>query len=132
MQIEKSAGAPVAHYEGHASLPAPPTAPRKGGFLQTFGIDVRVAILTVMIDVMAFSGTILSLGLLYVVEIGAALGLGFITYRIQKAWYGDDHDSAIIKASIIGLITAIPTPISGLVAGPGGLLGLMHLLVRKK
>jgi predicted PurR-regulated permease PerM len=41
-------------------------------------------------------------------------------------WYGDDHDSAMIKASIIGLLTAIPVGIPAIVWVPSGLLGLLH------
>lgn len=104
---------------------------RRGGFVQTFGLDIRVAILAVVIDFLAFSGDIVSLGALYVVEIGAAIVLTFITYKIQRAWYGDDHDSALIKALVIGLLTAIPVPITGIVAGPGGFLGLIHLFRRR-
>lgn len=104
---------------------------RRGGFVQTFGLDIRVAILAVVIDFLAFSGDIVSLGALYIVELGAAIVLTLITYKIQRAWYGDEHDSALIKALIIGLLTAIPVPITGVVAGPGGLLGLIHLLRRR-
>jgi hypothetical protein len=104
----------------------------RGGFIQTFGLDVRVAALAVVIDFLAFSGDIVSLGALYVVELGAGIVLAFITYKIQRAWYGDDHDSALIKALVIGLLTAIPVPITGIVAGPAGFLGLIHLFLRRR
>lgn len=112
---------------------APPPAPRRsGGFLQTFGLDVRVALLLVIVDTMAFSATVVSGGLLLPVEIGSAIMLGIITFRIQKAWYGDARESALIKSLIVGLVTAIPVPITALVAGPGGFLGLMHLIFGKR
>jgi hypothetical protein len=41
-------------------------------------------------------------------------------------WYGDDHDSAMIKAGIVGLLTAIPVGIPAIVWVPSGLLGLLH------
>ena len=41
-------------------------------------------------------------------------------------WYGDDHDSAAIKAGIVGLLTAIPVGIPAIVWVPSGLLGLIH------
>ncbi|TWB15540.1 hypothetical protein FBZ89_114134 [Nitrospirillum amazonense] len=111
-----------------ATVNPPPT---KGGFVQTFGLDIRVAILTVIVDTLVFSGTIVSLGTLYFFEIGAGFVLGFVTYKIQKNWYGDDHHAALIKALVIGLVTAIPAPISGLFTVPGGALGLIHMLRRK-
>jgi len=106
--------------------------PHKGGIIQTFGLDVRVAMLAVLVDVLAFSGDVISAGLLYPVELISAVILAVITYKIQKHWYGDDHHSALIKALLIGLITAIPVPISPLFTGPAGLLGLVRALVGKK
>ena len=102
------------------------------GFLATFGLDPRVALLTVMVDFMANSATIVSAGLLYEVELGAAFVLTFIAYKAQRAWYGDDRDSALIKASIVGLLTAIPVPITPLFALPGGAIGLFRLLRHKE
>ena len=93
--------------------PSTPSASRSEvarGFSGTFGLDPRVALLTVLIDFMANSATIVSAGLLYEVELGAAVVLSYIAYRAQRAWYGDDHDSALIKALIVGLLTAIPRP----------------------
>jgi len=112
-----------------ASAPAPH---KSGGLLQTLGLDYRVALLAVLVDFMAFSSTVVSAGLLYPVELGGAVVLAFVTYKIQRAWYGDDRDSAIIKAAIIGLLTAIPVPISWVVVGPGGLLGLVRAIFRRR
>lgn len=102
------------------------------GFFQKFGIDVRAALLAIAVDFLVFSGSVASLGMLLPVAFGAACILTFITYKIQRSWYGDDPDSAIIKAAILGLLTAIPVPIASIVAGPGGIIGLMHMLRRKK
>jgi hypothetical protein len=108
---------------------APPPASR--GFAASFGLDPRVALLTVLVDLMANSATIVSAGLLYEVELGAAVVLTFVAYKAQRAWYGDDRDSALIKALVVGLLTAIPVPISPLFALPGGAIGLLRLLRRK-
>jgi hypothetical protein len=98
----------------------------------TFGLDPRVALLTVLVDLMANSATIVSAGLLYEVELGAAAVLTLIAYKAQRAWYGDDRDSALIKALIVGLLTAIPVPITPLFALPGGAIGLLRLLRRRE
>ena len=110
----------------------PATIAPKGGFVQTLGLDIRVAILAMVIDSMVFGATWISGGVLYVVELGAGVVLTFITYKIQRAWYGDNHDSALIKALIIGLLTAIPAPITGIFAGPAGILGLIHLFRNRR
>jgi hypothetical protein len=109
--------------------PTPPAPAR--GFAATFGLDPRVALLTVIVDLLANSATIVSAGLLYEVELGAAVVLTFIAYKAQRAWYGDDRDSALIKALVVGLLTAIPVPITPLFALPGGALGLLRLLRRR-
>jgi hypothetical protein len=100
------------------------TAPRKFG--QIFGLDPRVAFLTLIIDIMLNAGDLVSMGLLLPVSIGAGIVLGFIAYRAQITWYGDDAESAKIKALILGLLTAIPTPLPELLYIPAGLLGLFH------
>lgn len=110
------------------AAPKDTLATQRGGLLQTFGLDVRVAALAALVDVMAFSADVVSAGLLYPVEIGAALVLGVVTYKIQRAWYGDDRDSAVIKALVVALITAIPVPILPFLAGPAGLLGILRAM----
>ncbi len=100
--------------------------------MQTFGLDPRAAVLTVIVDLMANSATIISAGLLYEVELGAAVVLAFIVYKMQKNWYGDDHDSALIKALVVGLLTAIPAPVTPFIAIPGGAIGLLQLVRGKK
>jgi hypothetical protein len=43
----------------------------------------------------------------------------------QKKWY-DEKESALIKALVVGLLTAIPTSLPGLVSAPMGILGLFR------
>jgi hypothetical protein len=100
-------------------------APR--GLTQLFGLDPRIAFLMFLIDLMLFGGEVLTLGLLIPVAMIAGVVLGFITYRAQKRWYGDDHDAALIKGAIVGLLTAIPTPLPAIAYLPSGLLGLIHV-----
>ena len=118
--------------EWKASSPIPyvptqtrgPTNPRRFG--QIFGLDPRIAFLTLIIDLMLNAGDLVSMGLLLPVSIGAGIVLGYIAYRAQISWYGDDPESAKIKAVILGLLTAIPTPLPELLYIPAGVLGLIH------
>jgi hypothetical protein len=100
-------------------------------FGQMFGLDPRIAFLTLIVDMMLNAGDVISMGLLLPVSIAAGAVLGYIVYRAQINWYGDDKESAKIKALIIGLLTAIPTPLPELLYIPAGVVGLFHSFRKK-
>jgi hypothetical protein len=101
-----------------------------GGLTQLFGLDPRIAILTLLVDAMLFGGELLTMGLLIPVAIVVGIGLGVITYRAQRSWYGDDRESALIKAAVVALLTAIPTPLPAILSIPSAVLGALHYLRR--
>jgi hypothetical protein len=96
------------------------------GFTQLFGLDPRIAFLMFVVDMMLFGGNVLTFGLLLPISVAAGLVLGFVTYRAQMKWYGDDRESALIKSMAVGLLTAIPTPLPAILYVPSGVLGLIH------
>jgi len=99
-------------------------------FDQIFGIDPRIAFLAFVVDLMLFGTAAATMGItlpvLIPLAIAAGVVLGRITYKAQLTWYGDEHDSALIKAGIVGLLTAIPVGIPAVLWVPSGLLGLVH------
>jgi uncharacterized membrane protein YvlD (DUF360 family) len=95
-------------------------------FGQLFGLDPRIAFLTLILDMMLNAADLISMGLLLPVSVAAGIVLGYVVYRAQMNWYGDDKESARIKALILGLLTAIPTPIPEILYIPAGILGLFH------
>ena len=113
-----------AHYSG------PQTHAASKGFEQIFGIDPRIAFLAFVVDLMLFGTAAATMGITLPIVIPLAIAagvvLGRITYKAQMKWYGDDHDSAMIKAGIVGLLTAIPVGIPALVWVPSGLIGWYH------
>jgi hypothetical protein len=102
------------------------------GFGQVFGLDPRVAFLTVVVDAMLFGGDVATAGAGALLSVPVGVVLGVITYKAQRRWYGDDRESAFIKGLVVGLLTAIPTSLPGLLTIPSGLIGLAHMLRRKK
>jgi hypothetical protein len=100
-------------------------------FGQMFGLDPRIAFLTLIIDMMLNAGDLVTMGLLLPVSVAAGIALGYIVYKAQISWYGDDKESARIKAIILGLLTAIPTPIPEVLYIPAGVLGLWES-IRKR
>ena len=100
-------------------------------FAQTFGLDPRIAFLTIVLDTMLFGGAIATWGLIVPFAIATGIVLVFITYKAQIKWYGDDPESALIKGVILGLLTSIPTPLPPILFVPSGILGLIHNLRRQ-
>lgn len=125
--IQYQASNPFQH---EAQYSAPRANDASKAFDQIFGIDPRIAFLAFVVDLMLFGSAAVTMGIdlpvLIPLAIGAGVVLGRITYKAQMKWYGDDRDSAMIKASIIGLLTAIPVGIPAFVWIPSGLLGLLH------
>jgi hypothetical protein len=113
------------------SVPFDHPAAGTRGFGQMFGIHPSIAVLTLIVDSMLFGGNVMTLGALLPVSISAGLVLGFIAYLGQRKWYGDDKESAFIKALVLGFLTAIPTPLPAVLSVPSGIVGLIHSLRRK-
>jgi hypothetical protein len=121
---------PVRTYQPQAEYSPPHAHGSSKAFDQIFGIDPRIAFLAFIVDLMLFGTAAATMGitlpLLLPLAIAAGIVLGRITYKAQVKWYGDDNDSAMIKAGIVGLLTAIPVGIPAIVWVPSGLLGLIH------
>jgi hypothetical protein len=114
------------------SIAAQPRERSNKRFSQLFGLDPRIAFVTLIVDVMLNAGDLASMGLLFPVSVAAGVVLGYIVYKGQMNWYGDDKESARIKGIILGLLTAIPTPLPELLYIPAGLLGLYQRFRRKE
>jgi len=113
----------------------PPQSPHHGivarGLGQAFGILPSIALLTIITDTMLFGGAIASMGLILPISCAAGVVLGVITFLAQRKWFGDDSESALIKALILAFLTAIPSPIPMLLCVPSGIVGFVHNLRRK-
>ncbi len=117
-------------YQHESQYSAPNGHAPSKGLDRMFGLDPRIAFLAFIVDLMLFGAGAatmeLALPVLIPLSIVAGVVLGRITYKAQIKWYGDDPESAAIKAGIVGLLTAIPVGIPALVWVPSGLLGMLH------
>src|SRR5580698_6194641 len=95
------------------------------------GLDPRIAGLMLVVDLMLNAGDIVSMGLLVPFSVAAGVVLGYITYKAQMNWYGDDKESAKIKGIVVALLTAIPTPLPAILYVPAGILGVLRNARRK-
>ena len=59
----------------------------------------------------------------------AGVVLGVIVFLAQRKYYGDDKECALIKALIVALLTAIPSPLPYALFVPAGVVGFFR---RKK
>jgi len=100
--------------------------PARGGFAQTFGIHPAVASLFFIVDWMICGADWLSGMALLPVSLVAGGVLGYIAFLAQQKWYGDDRESAKIKALILAFLTAIPLPLPAILSVPAGFVGLFR------
>lgn len=112
--------------EARAPLTAQPHDVAAKGFASKFGLHPAMALLTVTVDAMLFGGDLATAGFILPLTIAVAFGLGIVTFMAQRKWYGDDNESAFIKAFIVAGLTAIPTSLPGFLCVPAGILGLFH------
>ncbi len=95
-------------------------------FSGKFGLHPGMALLTVGVDTMLFASDIATAGFIIPLTLAVAAGLGVVTFMAQRKWYGDDAESAFIKAIIVTGLTAIPTSLPGFLCAPAGVVGLFH------
>lgn len=93
---------------------------------QTFGFHPTAATLTVLVDLIIFGGTVVSIGLAYPILVFISLLLGVITFMIQQNWYQDNSSDAMIKALIVVALTAIPLPIATALMAYYGITGKLR------
>ncbi len=96
------------------------------GFAQVFGLHPAMAVLIFIVNSMIFAADWGTIGAFWPVSLLIGAVLGFITYRAQMKWYGDDNETALIKAGILALLTAIPVPIPAALSVPAGIVGLFR------
>lgn len=117
---------PYSPYSQPPALAWHPHVAKAHGFSQMFGLHPGVAALTVVVDTMLFGGEVATLGAILPISIGAGATLGLIAYLVQKKHYGDDKETALIKALTLGLLTAIPAPLPAMLSVPAGIIGLLR------
>lgn len=96
------------------------------GFAQTFGLHPVVASLTIATDFMLFGNEAVTLGVGIGFSFLVSIAVAVLSYKAQMRFYGDDHDAALIKAGMLGLLCAIPTSLPLFLYAPAGVIGLFR------
>ncbi len=96
------------------------------GFSSTFGLHPTVATLTLAVDVMLGAAEIVTLVAAWVFSLLVSAAVGYLSYRAQRRFFGDDDEAAKVKAGMLALLLAIPGPIPAFLYVPAGVIGLFR------
>lgn len=97
--------------------------------LRQLGFHPLVAFAMIVVDLMLTAADIATLA---TVSIAVGLVLTIPCVLLQRYAYKDEWGAAIGKGLIVGILTAIPTPLPSIVTGAGGVLGAIGLLSDRK
>ncbi len=100
--------------------------------VQMFSLYPLIAFFIILVDSMASAVDVATLGItMPVLWLISSVFSGVVVFMGQKKWGGDDQESAIIKALIVGFLVALPTPFPSFLTLPGAALGVIQTLRRK-
>jgi hypothetical protein len=85
---------------------------RLKSFCQTFGLHPLTAMGLFVVDWMLFGEEVATGGVGWVISLPVGVVLGFAAILIQKHVYKDETMPAVGKGLVVGLLTAIPAPLS--------------------
>ena len=93
-----------------------------GSFAQRFGLSPLVAFFTLGCDTILFGSELTGIGLVFSIPVGATVG--YLSYLGQRRFYGDDHEAAFVKGSMLAVLVALPSSIPAALYLPAGFLGV--------
>lgn len=97
--------------------------------LRQLGLHPLVAFAMVVVDLMLVASDLATAA---TVSVLVALVLTIPCILLQRYAYKDEWGVAVGKGLIVGILTAIPTPLPAIVTGAGGIAGAIGLLADRK
>ncbi len=97
-------------------------------FSQSFGLHPLVGFGMFAIDMMLFGSEALTFELTWPISVLVGVALTLPSILIQHHSFKDDWGAAIGKGLLVGVLTAIPTPLPSVVPLLGGTLGTIQML----
>ena len=101
-------------------------------FCQTLGLHPLTAMGMFVVDWMLFGEEVATAGIGWVISLPVGVVLGLAAILIQKHAYKDDTIPALAKGLLVGLITAIPTPLASFGMLPLTAFGAIKYLFSKR
>lgn len=97
--------------------------------LRQLGLHPLVAFAMVIVDIMLTAADLMTVATVSVI---VGLILTIPCTLLQRYAYKDEWGVAVAKGLIVGILTAIPTPLPAIVTGAGGVAGAIGLLSERK
>lgn len=101
-------------------------------FCQKFGLHPVAAMGLFVVDWMLFGEEVASGGVGWVISLPVGAMLGFAAILIQRHAYKDEMAPALAKGLLVGLLTAIPAPLSSFGILPLAAFGAIQSLSSKQ
>lgn len=96
------------------------------GFSSTFGLHPMVAALTLAVDLMLGAEEMATFGAGWLFSLLVSAAVGYLSYRAQMKFFHDDAEAAQVKAGMLALLLAIPSPIPCVLYLPAGVIGIFR------
>jgi hypothetical protein len=96
-----------------------------------FGLNPLAAAGMVTADLMLFGGEASTLGASWPISVCAAIPLSLACVLIQRFSTKDPWAMAIGKGLLVGVLTAIPTPLPSILTTASGFLGAADAFIKK-
>jgi hypothetical protein len=87
---------------------------RLKSFCQTFGLHPLTAMGLFVVDWILFGEEVATAGIGWLISLPVGFAVGLAATLIQKHAYRDETIPAVAKGLLVGLLTAIPTPLASL------------------
>src|SRR5215475_16035888 len=100
-------------------------------FARTVGLHPLTALGLFIVDWMLFGEEVATGGVGWLISLPIGVMLGLVAYIIQRRSYKDEAGPAAAKALLVGLLTAIPAPLSSFGILPLAAFGAIRVLSRR-
>lgn len=98
---------------------------------QSLGLHPLVGFGMLAVDSMLFAETLTTGGVGWVITVPVAIALSVPCILLQKYTFDDNWGTAIGKGLLVGVLTAIPTPLPSIITAGGGVLGTAKILMSR-
>ena len=96
---------------------------------RTLGLHPLTAVGMIAVDGMLFAAEAGTLSALWPVSVAVAAALTIPCILVQRYGYKDPWGLAVGKGMMVGVLTAIPTPLPSVISFTGGALGTASMLL---